>query len=70
MPRSDQETVLHALEHARRIVGRCIAGQGDATRTVERLLTVLDEVDVADALDRMSRRRRILQLVDLADIGA
>jgi hypothetical protein len=34
MPRSDQETVLHALEHARRIVGKCIAGQRDATRTV------------------------------------
>ena len=63
MPRSDQETVLHALEHARRIVGHCIAGQRDATRTVERLLTVLDEVEIADALDRMNRRR-ILRLVD------
>ena len=69
MPRSDQETVLHALEHARRIVGHCIAGQRDATRTVERLLTVLDEVEIADALDRMNRRR-ILRLVDLTDIGA
>jgi hypothetical protein len=63
MPRSDQETVLNALEHARRIVGRCIAGQRDATRTVERLLTVLDEIEVVDALDRMTRRR-ILRLVD------
>jgi hypothetical protein len=61
MPRSDQETVLHALEHARRIVGHCIAGQRDATRTVEHLLTVLDEVEIVDALDRMSRRR-ILRL--------
>jgi hypothetical protein len=61
---SDQETVLHALEHARRIVGHCIAGQRDATRTVERLLTVLDEIEVVDALDRMNRRR-ILRLVDL-----
>jgi len=63
MPRSDQETVLHALEHARCIVGKCIAGQRDATRTVERLLTVLDEVEIVDALDRM-KRRRILRLVD------
>jgi hypothetical protein len=51
------------LEHARRIVGHCIAGQRDATRTVERLLTVLDEVEIVDALDRMNRRR-ILRLVD------
>ena len=61
---SDQETVLQALEHARRIVGHCIAGQHDATRAVERLLTVLDEIEVVDALDRMNRRR-ILRLVDL-----
>jgi hypothetical protein len=63
MPRSDQETVLQALEHARRIVGQCIAAQGDATRTVERLLSVLDEIEVVDALDRMNRRR-ILRLAD------
>src|SRR5258706_6142212 len=63
MPRSDQETVLHALEYARRIVGKCIAGQRDATRMVERLLTVLDEVEIVDALDRM-KRRRILRLID------
>ena len=69
MPRSDQETVLHALEHARRIVGKCIAGQRDATRTVERLLTVIDEVEIVDALDRM-KRRRILRLGRLTDIGA
>jgi hypothetical protein len=56
MPRSDQEIVLYALEHARRIVGHCIAGQRDATRTVECLLTVLDEVEIVDAFDRMKRR--------------
>src|SRR5712671_5243089 len=53
----------HHLEHVRRIVGKCIAGQRDATRTVERLLTVLDEVEIVDALDRM-KRRRILRLID------
>jgi len=30
---------------------------------VERLLTVLDEVEIVDALDRM-KRRRILRLID------
>jgi hypothetical protein len=52
MLKSDQETVLRALENARRIVGKCIAGQRDATRAVERLLAVLDEIEVVDALDR------------------
>jgi hypothetical protein len=36
---------------------------GDATRTVERLLAVLDNNDVVRALDRM-KRRRVLRLVD------
>jgi len=64
MLESDQETVLRALEDARRILGRCIAGQRNATRAVERLLAVLDEIEVVDALDRMDRLR-ILRLVDL-----
>jgi len=68
MLESDQETILRALEDARRILGRCIAGQRNATRAVERLLAVLDEIEVVDALDRMSRLR-ILQLVDLTYIG-
>jgi hypothetical protein len=46
MLESDQETVLRALEDARRILGRCIAGQRNATRAVERLLAVLDEIEV------------------------
>jgi len=65
---SDQETVLRALEDARRILGRCIAGQRNATRAVERLLAVLDEIEVVDALERMNRLR-ILRLVDLTYIG-
>jgi hypothetical protein len=68
MPRSDQETILRALEDARRILGRCIAGQRNATRAVERLLAVLDEIEVVDALDRMNRLG-ILRLVDLTYIG-
>jgi hypothetical protein len=70
MLRSDQETISRALEVARRILGQCLAGQHDATRAVERVVSMLDEIEVVDALDRMNRRRRILQLVDLADIGA
>jgi hypothetical protein len=69
MLESDQETILRALEDARRILGRCIAGQRNATRAVERLLAVLDEIEVVDALDR-TNRLRILQLVDLTYIGA
>ena len=68
MLESDQETVLCALEDARRILGRCIAGQRNATRAVERLLAVLDEIEVVDALDRMNRLR-ILRPVDLTYIG-
>jgi len=60
----DQETVLRAIEDARRIFGEYIrSGQRDATRTVERLLAVLDKNDVVHALDRM-HRRRVLRLVD------
>jgi hypothetical protein len=60
MNNPDQDTVLRALENARRILGEYIAlGPRDATRTVERLLTVLDRNEVVLALDRMSRRRVI-----------
>jgi len=64
MNNPDQETVLRAIEDARRILGEYIqSGQRDATRTVERLLAVLDKNDVVHALDRMNRRR-VLRLVD------
>jgi len=64
MKRPDQTTVLRAIEDARRILGEYIrSGQRDATRTVERLLAVLDKNDVVHALDRM-HRRRVLRLVD------
>ena len=59
-----QDTLLRAIEDARRILGEYIEpGQRDATRTVERLLAVLDKNDVVHALDRM-KRRRVLRLVD------
>ena len=64
MNNPDQDSLLRAIEDARRILGEYIEpGQRDATRTVERLLAVLDKNDVVHALDRM-KRRRVLRLVD------
>jgi hypothetical protein len=64
MNNPDQETLLRAIEDARRILGEYIErGQRDATKTVERLLAVLDKHDVVHALDRL-KRRRMLRLVD------
>jgi hypothetical protein len=60
MNNTDQETVLRAMEDARRILGEYIEpGPRDATRTVHRLIAVLDRDDVILALDRMKRRRTL-----------
>jgi hypothetical protein len=60
----DQDTLIRAVEDARRILGEYIEpGPRDARRTVERLLAVLDRDDVVHALDRMERRR-VIQLVE------
>jgi hypothetical protein len=64
MNNPDQDTVIRAIEDARRILGEYIApGPRDATHTVERLLAVLDRNDVVRALDRI-KRRRVLRLVE------
>jgi hypothetical protein len=64
MNNPDQETVLRAIEDARRILGEYVEpGQRDATRTVERLLAVLNRNDVVHALDRI-KRRRVIRLVE------
>lgn len=56
----DEDTVLKAMEDARRILGEYIApGPRDATQTVNRLLSVLDREVVVRALDRMKQRRTI-----------
>jgi hypothetical protein len=66
MNNPDQDTLIRAVEDARRILGEYIApGPRDATRTVQRLLAVLDRSDLVLALDRMKRRRAI-RLVDLS----
>ena len=63
MNNPDQDTVIRAVEDARRILGEYIEpGPRDATRTVERLLAVLDRNDVVHALDRITRRR-VIRLV-------
>jgi hypothetical protein len=60
MNNPDQDTVLRAIEDARRILGEYIEpGPRDAAKTVDRLLAVLDRDDVVRALDRMNRRRTI-----------
>jgi hypothetical protein len=61
----DQDSLIRAVEDARRVLGEYIEpGPRDATRTVERLLAILDRNDVLLALDRM-QRRRVLRLVEI-----
>ena len=60
----DQDTLLRAIEDARRVLGEYIEpGPRDATRTVERLLAILDRDEVVHALDRI-KRRRVIRLVE------
>jgi hypothetical protein len=60
----DQQTLLRAVEDARRILGEYIEpGHRDPTRTVQSLLAVLDKNEVVHALDRM-KRRRVMRLVE------
>src|SRR5258705_13098849 len=64
MNNPDQEILIRAVEDARRILGEYIEpGPRDATRTVERLLAVLDRNDIVHALDR-AKRRRVIRLVE------
>ena len=60
----DQDTLIRAIEDARRILGEYIEpGPRDAKVTVERLLAVLDKSDVVHALDRI-KRRKVIRLVE------
>ena len=63
MNNTDQETVLRALEDARRILGEYIWLIRDANQTVDHLVAVLDRDEVVHALGRM-KRRRTLRLVE------
>jgi hypothetical protein len=64
MKNPDHETLIRAIEDARRILGEYIEpGPRDAKRAVERLLAVLDKPEIVYALDRM-KRRRVIRLVE------
>ena len=63
MNNPDQDTLIRAVEDARRILGEYIEGPHDVTRTVEHLLAVLDRNDVVNALDRI-KRRRVIRLIE------
>jgi hypothetical protein len=63
MNNPDQDTLIRAVEDARRILGEYIEGLRDVTRTVEHLLAVLDRNDVVHALDRI-KRRRVIRLIE------
>ena len=60
----DHDTLIRAVEDARRILGEYIEpGPRAPTRTVERLLAVLDRNEVVHALDRI-KRRKVIRLVE------
>ena len=64
MNNPDQDTLIRAVEDARRILGEYLEpGPRDASRTVEQLLAVLDRNDIVHALDRI-KRRRVIRLVE------
>ena len=64
MNNPDQDTVLRAVQDARRILGEYIdLDPRDPAQTLERLLAVLDREDFLHALDRINRRR-MLRLVE------
>jgi hypothetical protein len=59
----DQETIVRALERARRILNGRNANHRDAAQVVECLHSLLNEAELSRALNRLDRRR-ILRLVD------
>ena len=63
MNNPDQDTLIRAVEDARRVLGEYIEpGPHDAARTMEPLLAVLDRNDVVHSLDRI-KRRKVIRLV-------
>jgi hypothetical protein len=65
MSNPDQETLLRAIEDARRILGEYIEpGPRDAAQAMQHLLAVLDRNDVVHAMDRL-KRRKVMRLVEI-----
>jgi hypothetical protein len=55
--RSDQETIVEALQASRRVLGEYIApGPRNPMVTVERLLELLDTRDIEESLRRLDQR--------------
>jgi len=61
MSNLDQETILRAVADVRRILAEPDARL--TTRTIDRLIALLDRDDVVRALNRM-KRRTMLRVVD------
>jgi hypothetical protein len=59
----DHDTLVRAIEDARRILQEHIEIGSHATRTVEQLLMILDRADVLFALGRL-KRCRAMSLMD------
>ena len=69
MNNPDQETVLRAVENARRILADYLeADHRDAKLTVDLLLVVLDRNDLLHTIQRMNRGRS-MRLVDSPPLG-
>lgn len=65
MNNPDHDTLVRAIEDARRVLGEYIEpGPRDAARTVQRLLVILDKHEVVHALDRI-KRCRVTRLVEV-----
>jgi hypothetical protein len=64
MKNSDQETVLVSIEIVRLILGEYIEpGPRDPAKTLDCILTVMDDNDFVRALDHLNRRR-VIRLVE------
>ena len=64
MSTPDQDTLVRAIEDARRILGQYIEpGPRDAAETLQDLLAVLDKEEVVHALDRM-KLQKVARLVE------
>jgi|SRR4051812_44211043 hypothetical protein len=59
----DHDTLVRAIEDARRVLHEHIELGSRATRTVEQLLVILDRADVLFALGRV-KRYRVTPLMD------
>jgi hypothetical protein len=55
----DDNTLIRAVEDARRILAEYATTHGDASSSIERLLVVLNREDVVHALERVKLRQTL-----------